>query len=278
MKFFFFLMLFAPFCPQICYGQLAKENLDPLTTNSLFVLVKNGKDTLGNATAFTVKVDNTIYLITNNHVAGGEYFTDDFIRQNNRLPKQTEMPDSLLVRFYNKKLFEFTYIPIPVNNEKGEANYIKFYANEKAPSHGNIFDIVAFKLPTIDTSKIIITPYTAKDFNPTLTIIPASELFVIGFPLDYGKNILLYPIWKRGTVASDTKFNWFYIDATTRFGMSGSPVIYRGNSYTTTTNNYSAGSIFTFLVGIYCKQDPPTEIGMITKIDFVFDKLFRISK
>lgn len=54
------------------------------------------------------------------------------------------------------------------------------------------------------------------------------ELFIVGFPFGIGAGDFL-PIWKRGTIASEPNFQpngleMFYIDATTKPGMSGSPV------------------------------------------------------
>ena len=54
------------------------------------------------------------------------------------------------------------------------------------------------------------------------------ELFIVGFPFGIGAGDFL-PIWKRGTIASEPNFqpnglDMFYIDATTKPGMSGSPV------------------------------------------------------
>ncbi|MEQ6473834.1 serine protease [Comamonas sp. wu1-DMT] len=55
-----------------------------------------------------------------------------------------------------------------------------------------------------------------------------SNLFVIGFPWGFSAGDY-YPIWKKGTVASEPLFkpnglSKFYIDAYTHPGMSGSPV------------------------------------------------------
>lgn len=254
-------------------AQMTKDFLDPFSTNSLFVIMKNGKDTIGNATAFTLQVKNSIYLITNNHVVGGEFYEKDFKKRKKRAPRASEFPDTLLVRFYSKDLWSYVYISLPIN----KSNYIKFYMDENQPSLHNILDIVAIKLPNISSNEIILRPYLISDFNESLNTPPGSELFVVGFPLNYGYNIL-YPIWKRGTVASETSFDTFLIDATTRFGMSGSPVVYRANSYTTNNNGYSAGSVYTFIEGIYFEQDTSTEIGVVAKINFVFNKLSGLSK
>ncbi|WP_306012320.1 MULTISPECIES: hypothetical protein [unclassified Allomuricauda] len=59
----------------------------------------------------------------------------------------------------------------------------------------------------------------------------ADDIFVLGFP-NYLNGGGYFPIWKRGSVASEPDFDLdslpkFLIDTATREGMSGSPVIYR---------------------------------------------------
>ncbi|MCH8223614.1 MAG: trypsin-like peptidase domain-containing protein, partial [Chloroflexi bacterium] len=55
-----------------------------------------------------------------------------------------------------------------------------------------------------------------------------SDLFIVGFPFGFGAGDY-FPIWKRGTIASEPLFEpdglpRFYIDSSTKPGMSGAPV------------------------------------------------------
>jgi hypothetical protein len=60
-----------------------------------------------------------------------------------------------------------------------------------------------------------------------------SEVFILGYPRGLA-NQGPFPIWKRGSLASEPLFNIegnipiIYVDALTREGMSGSPVLYFG--------------------------------------------------
>lgn len=60
-----------------------------------------------------------------------------------------------------------------------------------------------------------------------------SEVFILGHPLGLA-NQGVFPIWKRGSLASEPLFNIegnipiIYVDALTRKGMSGSPVLFFG--------------------------------------------------
>ncbi len=65
----------------------------------------------------------------------------------------------------------------------------------------------------------------------------AAEVFILGYPKGLTKQGVL-PVWKKGSVASEPLFNVmddapaFFVDAVTRDGMSGSPVIYFGDDIT----------------------------------------------
>lgn len=60
-----------------------------------------------------------------------------------------------------------------------------------------------------------------------------SEVYILGYPLGLATQGV-FPIWKRGSLASEPLFNIegnipiIYVDALTRHGMSGSPVLYFG--------------------------------------------------
>jgi hypothetical protein len=61
----------------------------------------------------------------------------------------------------------------------------------------------------------------------------ASEVFILGYPLGLANQGVL-PIWKRGSLASEPLYDIegnipiIYVDALTRHGMSGSPVLFFG--------------------------------------------------
>ena len=87
-------------------------------------------------------------------------------------------------------------------------------------------DIAAIPIEFSDDAII----FTQKQLNlvDNVNFEVGSDLFIIGFPYGYGSGDF-FPIWKRGTVASEPLFNpeglhRFYIDSLTKPGMSGSPV------------------------------------------------------
>jgi hypothetical protein len=101
-------------------------------------------------------------------------------------------------------------------------------------------------------------------------------VFIIGFPLGL-KNLDSLPIWKTGHIASDPNTNFNHqrlllVDATTRSGMSGSPVVYRAfGQYETSDGLISIyGPPATKLVGMYSgRLRENAEIGFVWKPDVI---------
>jgi len=112
-----------------------------------------------------------------------------------------------------------------------------------------------------------------------------AEVFVLGYPRGIASNGI-FPIWKRASVASEPQGsttlggseynNVFYIDALTKSGMSGSPVVCLakpGDRFHTddgvTTEIKEAGP---FIVGVYAGRDGVTQeeyelsVGRVWKI------------
>jgi hypothetical protein len=87
-----------------------------------------------------------------------------------------------------------------------------------------------------------------------------SEVFILGYPLGLASQGVI-PIWKRGSLASEPLFNIngnipiVYVDALTREGMSGSPVVYLGTDIIDeegrTTGEREGAYYQPWLVGIY---------------------------
>jgi hypothetical protein len=68
----------------------------------------------------------------------------------------------------------------------------------------------------------------------------AAEVFILGYPKGLSMQGVM-PVWKRGSIASEPLFDVmdqapaFLVDAATRDGMSGSPVLYFGDEITDTS-------------------------------------------
>ena len=107
-----------------------------------------------------------------------------------------------------------------------------------------------------------------------LSITIATDVFVLGFPFGISAGGLL-PIWKRASVASEPDvdvrgFPFFYVDAATREGMSGSAVIARQmGQYTSSKGGVvMTGGPITRFVGIYsgrigADDELKAQLGMV---------------
>lgn len=96
------------------------------------------------------------------------------------------------------------------------------------PNEGYHIDVIALPILEIP-EKVRIFPINKVDFPPDLAIEVSDEVFILGFPFNIHGGKLL-PIWKRGSIASEPGINYnnlpcFLVDAASRSGMSGSPVV-----------------------------------------------------
>jgi len=113
-----------------------------------------------------------------------------------------------------------------------------------------------------------------------------AEVFILGFPKGIGQGS--FPIWKRGSIATEPLYGIgtrqgapvILVDALTRDGMSGSPVLYFGSE--DIVGDYGPGSrdmSMPHIVGVYAGRDGVTKdendmnLGRVWKIE-VLDSLF----
>jgi hypothetical protein len=117
---------------------------------------------------------------------------------------------------------------------------------------------------------------------PWLQLSPAQDVFIIGYPylLSVGPRL---PLWIRGTVASDPAFGYqdgeksypcWLIDARTRSGQSGAPVIrYRPAGSYVTRNDRNLGRAIgsdSDLLGVYSgRTSDESDLGFVWPIDEV---------
>lgn len=184
------------------------------------------EERLQTATSFFFQFKDQAYLISNWHIFSGR----------SRLTGQAfhkagVVPNRLKICFRTQEGLFKTYVDIPLYDSDGEAIWLQH------PAHGQNVDIGAIKveIPTFPTSKGLVHPspvfVNGENLDPGMIVKVSSDVFIIGFPLGILKTDT-FPIWKKGTVASefDVKIDGldsFFVDSATRAGMSGSPVFAR---------------------------------------------------
>lgn len=121
---------------------------------------------------------------------------------------------------------------------------------------GSDIDVVALPLQNISTD-IEIFPMDLSLANADLVPQPAMAISIIGFPFGLSAGGA-WPIWKTGHIATGPDIDFdgrpsFLIDATTRSGMSGLPVVVRssGGHMSRSGSYILAGGVTTKFLGIY---------------------------
>ena len=249
------------------------------TTSVRFTAYKPGLDSLRyNSTGFIFFTGKKYYFITNDHSVGGIKFVEDYRSRYKRFPSSDSMPTHGRIQFldfkYNSRGSNFQFELFDKNKKP---IWISFFENEE--NKLTRLDVAAFELKGFDREKNFTYVLSDSDFVESLSLSVSDELFVVGYPAGVPTY---FPIWKRGTIASEPNLleyghSWFYIDASTRKGMSGSPVYFRSN-YVTISSGSSVKSTLlptqkTYLVGIYFAQDYESEVGVVIRFDKILAKL-----
>ncbi len=224
----------------------------------LEMFVDGGKTPIGIGTGFTVQYHGYSFLITNWHnVTGRHPETNKPLNTNTGYAD----PDFIHVWFNKEKLGQWNKNRLLLKNSLGEKHWIEH-------PHGNKVDVVA--LPFVQLDNVKQYPIDLALAETKLAVYPSKALSIIGFPngLTSGGRL---PIWKKGHIASEPEVDFkgkplFLIDATTRNGMSGSPVILKESGLCEFEGNQMKGGTYAKFMGIYSgRLDGDSEIGMVWK-------------
>lgn len=249
---------------------LHRTLIDPVSATSLRVVPKFNSVPLASATAFTLEWMGTPYLITNWHVVSGrDADTGECLDKTN-----AAIPNVLSVNFHKKgTLGEWSIVEIPLHTPEGNQCWIEHPL-------GREIDVVAVPLPLNIYTDVELYPLDLALARTDILAMPAMPISVIGYPLGLSTGGS-WPIWKTGHIASDPDLDFesgrpaFLIDATTRSGMSGSPVLLRIGSYTKGDGSQViAGGIATKFMGVYAGRiHGDSEIGRVWR-PFLLTELF----
>lgn len=278
MRFKFLLIIIFLGCNTVLFGQRRGPVIDDFSRSSCFVQSARGSTLLKGGTGFFLDVNGKTYFITNNHVVGGEFAVEEHVRILKTPFPADSIPDKIYIRVFDS-LYERTTLMTLMLSESNTTKYLNFWED---PDRKKLMDIIA--VPVSDSLKVLLTQtnvLSERNLQQNLLLQPSTELYVVGFPL-ISHLLSAYPIWKRGTIASETDLisvqqSSFLIDATTRGGMSGSPVFYRSTSYNGIDGSYGLNNKpMTFLVGIYSAQYYEMELGKVWRLDRVIEALKNI--
>ena len=218
--------------------------IDPLSATSLLLQLTRAGKHIGIATGFLIEAKGVNYLVTNWHVVSG------YDPQTGKPILEDGPPDSIVIIHHADALGTWQSKNVSLLNTDASPRWIEH------PS-GRQIDVILLPLDPPDTS----VRYYPLDLNLANTdMVPevAMPCSIIGFPLGLtGPGV--FPIWKTGHIASEPLLDYnvkpsFLTDATTRGGMSGSPVVLRLNGGFRQSNGnvmMSMAGYMTRFLGVY---------------------------
>jgi len=233
-------------------------NIDEFSAKPLYLETYYDNEEVGVATGFVVKKNKFYYLITNWHVVTFRNPYDNCPLSCTGIAD----PNILKVWFHGTTLGQWMQKEINIIDRDGKIVWLEHKL-------GKEIDVVA--IPLEISSDVIIYDIDLALAEFDLMLYPSEAVSIIGFPegLTSGGKM---PIWKTGHIASDIDIDWdgkpaFLIDATTKSGMSGSPVIAKRVSIYQTSQGNTIGNAVRFL-GIYSGREiseSGIEIGFVWK-------------
>lgn len=245
----------------------------------LETLVNHGEDIkLSHASGCIYKFNNKYFLISNWHVFSGKHLITK-----KPLHKTCAIPNKLILRYSTlqvKNINKIIWKELIINLKDVDGNNLwleHYYQNQ-------LIDIAAIEInhpETVNLFAINELRYQKTDLLLEIT----SDIFIIGYPLILSETYG-FPIWKRGSIASEPGFEspYFFIDSATRSGMSGSPVIYKssGQYKDIHYNTYVDANPIEAFIGIYSSREPSdketdAQIGHVWKA-FLIEELLRANK
>jgi Trypsin-like peptidase domain len=217
-------------------------------------------------TAFIWVADGSHLLITNWHNLSGR---DP--NTGKHLSRTAAEPNIIRVWFNQKdRLGNKIAKPVPIRGKNGLPLWWVH------PQHGNKVDVVA--LPIAIQADVDSYPINAMP-NDNLLLAIGMDVFILGYPFGIGPGG--FPIWKRGSIASEPGLVandqlQIFVDTASRPGMSGSPVIRRSwNTHQMEDGSVNMGiGTATRFLGVYSgrlgTEDPlDAQLGLTWPATFV---------
>jgi hypothetical protein len=242
---------------------------------SLFLTVTARGNTLGTATGFVVMHEEEPYLITNWHVVSGRDKTLGYqpIHDSAATPDVIRVKH-LLPHVAGSNLRAWRYFDEPLYDDETPRW-------REHPVHAREVDAVA--LPLTNVSGVELVPYDlAIKPEQQLKVLVSDFVNIIGFPFGRAAGGSL-GIWTKGAIASEPSVNFsdlpcFLIDARTRQGQSGSPVIaFQTNTIAMADDGDGVflvkGSVAN-LLGVYSGRiNKNSDLGMVWKNEAIIEIL-----
>lgn len=218
------------------------------------------EESLGNATGFIWRRGERFYLVTNWHVITCRHFPTG-----ENLHNQGARPNRLRA-FFNVGLQQF-----------GKQEHLISIRDEDARPQwlvhsGRRVDVAVLPLPYDGKDPVFaLNPINGTE-DPDLFVGVGMDCFILGYP--FGVVPPGYPVWKRGSIASEPDLirmtgDHMLVDTASRPGMSGAPVIVRTWGYHllddggTEVDEYARSRFVGIYSGRLAAQPMEAQIGMV---------------
>lgn len=236
----------------------------------------NGRE-IGQATGFFYNVEvngaPALFLVTAWHIVTGR----STLPPHSALHEKGALPDNLSASLLlnepslsHEGKFAFEEVTIPLYGEDGAPLWYQHPLGSKV-------DIAAMNLGT-STKRFQVSGITDHAHDHDMAIRIGSNICILGYPLGF-TQFLRTPIWKHGIIASEPhqeetgQAPRIAIDATTRGGMSGSPVILLANTHYVNESGQAIEKpgarrfvgVYGGRPGIASLEGESTEIGFVYK-------------
>lgn len=218
--------------------------IDDFTGRPLHLELSYKAAPLGSGTGFTVLKNGLRFLVTNWHVVSGRH-----PETKKAMSPTAAVPDSLRV-WHHQSGSLGSWIPVdyPLATASGTRSW-----REAALPNGHMLDVVT--LPISPLGQVAYYDLDLALASADVVVAPSEPVSIIGFP--FGRSSAgKFPIWKTGHIASDVDLDFdgkpiFLVDAATKPGMSGSPVVAKRVGIVTTASGMSIGSNGVRFMGVY---------------------------
>jgi hypothetical protein len=204
--------------------------IDPFSTATLRLDVfAGGERSCATATGLLINFHGRCFLATNWHVVTGRHPDTGELNKDAAIPRHLRIWHRAVDR--NSHHLGVRPMDEPLFTSADQPRWIE-PANRRLSAREDSKLAIDVVLLPLERTKDCVTNlgFGMDSFTPEAFVEPGSPISIVGYPMGY-YGFPNYPIWKTGHIASDIHGHpdqvHFLVDATTREGMSGSPVIAR---------------------------------------------------
>ncbi|MDF9716042.1 serine protease [Nocardioides sp. ChNu-99] len=222
-------------------------------------------------TAFMVHRDGAHWLVTNRHnLAGRRSDTNEPMSPTAAVPDTVQVAHNVAGH-----LGAWQFTDYPLYDAEGRPLWLEH------AQFGRAVDVVALQIAS--DPNLMFFPHSLEPGDPEVLIQVTTDVHVVGFPFGITSGGAL-AVWTRGSVASEYGFDLndlpaFLIDARTRPGQSGSPVLFHStgvNAVPTATAMIMGGGPITRFLGVYSGRiNNESDLGVVWRARAVGDVISR---